>query len=95
MVQGDLRPSVMQYRNSSSQGEPLSVIGKPCLPSCSQRPPLAAGPARTQLHVFLPTEAEGEEVDSESVDEGFMDELDSKIISLKLQQGTSKTFTLH
>lgn len=99
MVQGDLRPLVMQYRNSSSQGEPLSVIGKPCLPSCSERPALAAaaaaGPARTQIHVFLPTEAEGEEVDSESVDEGFMDELDSKITSLKLQQGAVKTLTYH
>lgn len=76
----------------------MSVVGKPCLPSCSERPTLAAaaaGPARTQLHVFLPTEAEGEEVDSESVDEGFMDELDSKIISLKLQQGAPKTLTYH
>ncbi|XP_078032137.1 uncharacterized protein LOC144467421 [Epinephelus lanceolatus] len=95
MVQGDLRPLVMQYRNSLSQGEPLSIIGKPCLPSCSERPSLAAGSARTQLHVFLPTEAEEEEVDSESVDEGFMDELDSKITSLKLQQGASKTLTYH
>ncbi|XP_042362936.1 uncharacterized protein LOC121958132 [Plectropomus leopardus] len=94
-VQGDLRPSVVQYRNSPSQGEPLSVVGKPCLPSCGERPALAAGPGRTQLHVFLPTEAEGEEVDSESVDEGFMDELDSKITSLKLQQGAPKTLTYH
>ncbi|XP_044027846.1 uncharacterized protein LOC122864457 isoform X2 [Siniperca chuatsi] len=96
-VQGDLRPLVMQYRNSSSQGEPLSLVGKPCLPSCSKRPAVAAaaGPARTQLHVFLPTEAEGEEVDSESVDEGFMDELDSKITSLKLQHGAPKTVTYH
>ncbi|KAK5883246.1 hypothetical protein CesoFtcFv8_019598 [Champsocephalus esox] len=93
--QGDLRPLVMQYRNSSPQGEPLYVVGKPCLPSSSERPApsAAAGPARTQLHVFLPTEAEGEEVDSESVDEGFMDELDSKITSLKLQQGAAKTLT--
>lgn len=93
MVQGDPRPSVMQHRNSLSQGELLSVVGKPCLRSGSKRPALAAGPARTQLHVFLPTEAEGEEVDSESVDEGFMDELDSKMISLKLQQGAPKTVT--
>lgn len=84
--------------------EPLSVIGKTCLPGSSQRvvaaanatanaaaTAAAAGPGRTQLHVFLPTEAEGEEVDSESVDEGFMDELDSKITSLKLQQRASKT----
>ncbi|KAI3358825.1 hypothetical protein L3Q82_015222, partial [Scortum barcoo] len=61
----------------------------------SAPPPPAAGPARTQLHVFLPTEAEGEEVDSESVDEGFMDELDSKMTSLKLQQGAPKTATYH
>ena len=74
----------------------MSVVGKPCLPSCGQRPAVAAattGPARTQLHVFLPSEAEGEEVDSESVDEGFMDELDSKITSLKLQQAAPKTVT--
>ncbi|XP_056255605.1 uncharacterized protein LOC130183889 [Seriola aureovittata] len=90
---GDLRPLATQYRNCSSHGEPLSVIGKPCLLSCSLRPgpAAAAGPARTQLHVFLPTEAEGEEADSESVDEGFMDELDSKMNSLKLQQ----TVTYH
>ncbi|XP_075962332.1 uncharacterized protein LOC142965317 [Anarhichas minor] len=100
MVQGDLRPLVMQYRNSSSQGGPLSVVGRPCLPGCSERPALAAaasaaatGPARTQLHVFLPTEAEGEEVDSELVDEGFMDELDNRLTSLKLQQRTPKTHT--
>lgn len=92
---GDLRPLVMQDNNSTSQGEPLSVIGKPCLPSCSERPVVAVAaavrPARPQLHVFLPTEAEGEEVDSQSVDEGFMDELDSKITSLSLQQGAPKT----
>lgn len=89
MVQGDHRPSVIHHRNSLLNGEPLFVVGKPCLPSCSPRPAVSvtAGPARTQLHVFLPTEAEGEEVDSESVDEGFMDELDSKMTSLKLKQG--------
>ncbi|XP_042290963.1 uncharacterized protein LOC121912697 [Thunnus maccoyii] len=85
MAQGGFRPLAMQ-----SQAEPLSVVGKPCLLNCSQRPAMATGPGRTQLHVFLPTEAEGEEVDSESVDEGFMDELDSKITSLKLQQGAPK-----
>lgn len=37
----------------------------------------ATVPARPQLHIFLPTEAE-EEADSESVDEGFMDELDCR-----------------
>lgn len=95
MEQGELQPAVIRYHNSTFQGEPLSVIGKPCLLSCSQRPAVsaAAGPARTQLHVFLPTEAEGEEADSESVDEGFMDELDCKITSLKLQQGPPRTVT--
>ncbi|GAA6233299.1 uncharacterized protein LOC120786461 [Lates japonicus] len=94
---GDLRPLAMQHCHSLPQGEPLSVIGKPCLPSCGQRPPpvAASGPARPQLHVFLPTEVEGEEVDSESADEGFMDELDSKITSLKLQQGALKTVSYH
>ncbi|KAM3596008.1 uncharacterized protein V6R79_006787 [Siganus canaliculatus] len=88
------------HRYSSSLAEPLSVIGKPCLPSSGQRPAVAAataiaGPARPQLHVFLPTEAEAEEVDQESVDEGFMDELDCKISCLKLQPGTPKTLTYH
>ncbi|XP_034561176.1 uncharacterized protein LOC117828254 [Notolabrus celidotus] len=94
-VQGDLRASVMPH-NPLSQGEPLSVVGKPCLLSCSERSTqrTVTGPARTQLHVFLPTEAEGEEVDSESVDEGFMDELDSKITSQKLQQGAPKRVSL-
>ncbi|XP_030004121.1 uncharacterized protein LOC115428979 [Sphaeramia orbicularis] len=99
VIRGDPRPLVMQDRNALTLAEPLSVIGKPCLPSCSPRPILATaaanGQKRTQLHVFLPTEAEGEEVDSESVDEGFMDELDSKITSLKLQQGAPKTVTYH
>lgn len=88
MLHGDFRPSASQYKE-----EPLSVVGKPCLLTCSQRP--AAGPARTQIHVFLPSEAEGEEADRESVDEGFMDELDSKITSLKLQQEAPKTNTPH
>jgi len=88
MLRKDLRPSAAQRRNSSSQGEPLSVVGKPCPLSCSQRP--AAPPARTQLHVFLPSEAEAQEADCESVDEGFMDELDSRMSSLKLQQGAKQ-----
>lgn len=59
-------------------------------------------PKRTQLHVFLPTgdgarEGDGErvEADSESVDEGFMDELDSKITALRLQRGGPKTVPYH
>ncbi|XP_051811584.1 uncharacterized protein LOC110963609 [Acanthochromis polyacanthus] len=93
-AQGDLRPSAAQYRTSPSQEEPLSVVGKPCLLSCSQRS-AAVGPSRAQLHVFLPSEAEGEEADRESVDEGFMDDLDNKITSLKLQQGARKAVTHH
>ncbi|KAM7373554.1 hypothetical protein PAMP_008396 [Pampus punctatissimus] len=89
MVQGDLRPLAMRCRSSSSQAEPLSVVGKPCLLNSTLAS--AAGPGRTQLHVFLPT-GEGEVVDSESVDEGFMDELDNKITSLKLQQGKTATY---
>ncbi|XP_032435822.1 uncharacterized protein LOC116730589 [Xiphophorus hellerii] len=81
MLQGDFR-----RRNSSScQGETLFVVGKPCFQGCGPRPPAAAGPAgRAQLHVFLPSEAEPE-ADRESVDEGFMDELDCRITALKLQ----------
>lgn len=94
VVHSDL--TVRQYPNSLFQGEPLSVVGRPCLLSYSDCPPPAAAaaadsPARTQLHVFLPTEAAGEEEGSESVDEGFMDETDSKITSLKLQHGAPKT----
>ncbi|KAJ8334753.1 hypothetical protein SKAU_G00403920 [Synaphobranchus kaupii] len=86
----DLRPLVMQYRQAP-QGGTLVVRGKHCLP----RPPtpsIITEPARTELHVFLPTEGagEGEEGDNESVDEGFMDELDSKITSLKIHHGEPK-----
>ncbi|MEQ2295905.1 hypothetical protein AMECASPLE_019371 [Ameca splendens] len=90
MLHADLR----RRNSSSSQEEALSVVGKPCFLSCNQRP--AAGPpGRAQLHVFLPSETEGEEGDGESVDEGFMDELDSKITSLKLQQKVIQTITNH
>lgn len=88
MLPGDARPAAPQQ-----QDEPLAVVGRPCPPGCSQRP--AAAPARPQIHVFLPSEAEAEEADSESVDEGFMDELDSKITSLKLQPGAPKTAAPH
>ncbi|KAM9738439.1 uncharacterized protein ACNS7B_013789 [Menidia menidia] len=74
------------WRRAPPQGAPLSVVGKPCPLSCSRRPAVALGPARAQLHVFLPSEAQGEEADCESVDEGFMDELDVRVSSLKLQQ---------
>lgn len=82
VLQGNFR-----RRNSSScQGETLFVVGKPCFLGCGPRPPAAAGPAgRAQLHVFLPSEAKPEEADRESVDEGFMDELDCRITALKLQ----------
>ncbi|XP_074543548.1 uncharacterized protein LOC141803434 [Halichoeres trimaculatus] len=94
-AQAELKPSVLPH-SSLSKREPLFVVGKPCPLGFSERSTqrTATGPARTQLHVFLPSEAEGEEVDSESVDEGFMDELDSKITSLKLQQGAPKTVSL-
>ncbi|KAJ8384953.1 hypothetical protein AAFF_G00196190 [Aldrovandia affinis] len=89
--QRELRPSVMQYRRAPHEGT-LAVRGKHCLPS-PPAPSVAQlpTPARTQLHVFLPTEGagEGEEGDNESVDEGFMDELD-KVTSLKLHQGEPK-----
>ncbi|KAI1901781.1 hypothetical protein AGOR_G00037930 [Albula goreensis] len=88
----EIRPLVVQYRQPL-HGETLAVRGKQCLPVPSS--PSAPAPARTQLHVFLPTEGavQREERDNESVDEGFMDELDSKVISLKLQQGEAKTST--
>ena len=93
-TRSELRPSVMPYGRSSSDGEALSVVGRPYLPGCCQTLASVAAslpPKRTQLHVFLPTgdragEEDGEEADSESVDEGFMDELDSKITALRLQR---------
>ncbi|KAM8840071.1 uncharacterized protein AB9W97_001047 [Spinachia spinachia] len=93
LVHSDL--TVRQCHSSLFQGEPLSVVGRPCLLSYTECLPLAAAatadsPARTQLHVFLPTEDEGEE-GSASVDEGFMDEVESKITSLKLQHGAPMT----
>lgn len=88
-----LESAVIGYSNSPCQGEPLSVTGKPCLLSCTQRSavPTLPMPARPQLHIFLPTDEKGVEMDSESVDEGFLDELDYKITSLKLQQGSAPT----
>ncbi|RVE66737.1 hypothetical protein OJAV_G00110600 [Oryzias javanicus] len=83
----DLLTSAGLHGSPSSWEEPLSVVGKPCLLRCSQRA------ARSQLHIFLPSEAKAEEVDRESVDEGFMDELDIKIGSLKLQEEPAKTVT--
>ncbi|XP_061111927.1 uncharacterized protein LOC133137600 [Conger conger] len=87
--QRELRPLVMQYRQAP-QGGTLAVRGKHCLPR-PPSPPVTTEPARTELHVFLPTEGAGEEGDNESVDEGFMDELDSKVTSLKNHQGEPKT----
>lgn len=83
----DLLTSASRHGSSSSWEEPLCVVGKPCLLRCSQRA------ASSQLHIFLPSEAEVEELDRESVDEGFMDELDIKIGSLKLQEEPVKTIT--
>lgn len=87
-LHGDLQ----RRDSSSSQGEALSVVGKPCFLSCSQRPADSAGPSgRAQLHVFLPSEAEAEEGDGEPVDEGFMDEPDCSATSLKLQHKVPQT----
>ncbi|KAJ8000004.1 hypothetical protein DPEC_G00200310 [Dallia pectoralis] len=86
--QSELRPLVMQYRRAP-QGDALTVRGRPCLSLPSKPPtPVAPMPARTQLHIFLPTEGVGEEeeVDNESVDEGFLEELDNKFTSLKIHQ---------
>ncbi|CAL8298759.1 unnamed protein product [Lota lota] len=96
-IWSELRPSVMRYGRSSSERESLSVVGRPCLPGCCRT--LASVGAslplkRTALHVFLPTgdpAGEGEAADSESVDEGFMDELDSKINALRLHRVRPKT----
>lgn len=87
VLHGDLRLSAAQrWSSSPCQGGPLSVVGTPCVLSCSQcRPPAA----RAQLHIFLPNEEE--EVDRESVDEGFMEELDNKMSCLKIQQAPPQT----
>ena len=81
----------MRYGRGLSAQEGLTVVGRPCLPGyCRTLASVAASLPlkRTELHVFLPTgdpSAEGEEADAESVDEGFMDELDSKINALRLR----------
>ncbi|KAI4904990.1 hypothetical protein NFI96_017071 [Prochilodus magdalenae] len=86
-----LRPLVKQCRQTPNN-ETLSIRGTPCLPS---RPSAAAAAttSRTQLHVFLPVEGAGEEEDkdSESIDEGFMDEVENKVSILKHPRGDSKT----
>lgn len=60
--------------------ETLSVRGKTCLPF----QPLPTAASRKELHIFLPAQGAGEDEtrDSESVDEGFMDELENKISTL-------------
>jgi len=75
--------------------ETLSVRGKTFLPT--RHYPDGASSSRShthQLHVFLPAEGAGpgEDRDSESIDEGFMDELDSKVNTLRarLQQYPKK-----
>ncbi len=81
-----LQALVRQHRQPINL-ETLSVRGKTCLPT-QHLPTSSSSSPRTQLHVFLPAEgARQEEVrDSESVDEGFMDELDNKVTTLRLQQ---------
>ncbi|TRY94429.1 hypothetical protein DNTS_011355 [Danionella cerebrum] len=68
--------------------ETLSVKGTTCVLSQHSAISCSSSSSRTQLHVFLPAEGTRleDDRDSESVDEGFMDELDNKISSLKLQQ---------
>ncbi len=67
--------------------EALSVRGKTCLPT-QHLPTSSSNEPRTQLHVFLPVDGARQENDrdSESDDEGFMDELDNKVTTLRLQQ---------
>lgn len=95
-IRSELRPFIVHYGLGSPEGEALSVVGRPC----QTLAPVVASlpPKRTHLHVFLPTgdqAREGEEADSESVDEGFMDELDSKITALRLQHGGSNAVPYH
>lgn len=80
----NLQP-LARHSSEPPKHETLSVRGKTCLPS--QPLSTASAASRKELHIFLPAEgAEEEETrDSESVDEGFMDELDNKISTLELQ----------
>lgn len=72
-----LQPLVRQRRQPINI-ETSSIRGKTCLPT-QHLPTSSSSASRTQLHVFLPAEGAGleEDRDSESVDEGFMDELDN------------------
>ncbi|CAL8396760.1 unnamed protein product [Gadus morhua 'NCC'] len=100
-IWSELRPSVMRYGRGSSAREGLSVVGRPCLPGCCRTLASVAASLplkRTELHVFLPTgdpAREAGETDAESVDEGFMDELDCKINSLRLQRVRPKSDPYH
>lgn len=87
------KSAVIWYPNSPFKSEPLSITGKPCLLSCSRRSVASTipVPARPQLHIFLPMDDKVIEMDNESVDEGFLDELDFKMTSLKLQQASAQT----
>ncbi|KAF4080530.1 hypothetical protein AMELA_G00172360 [Ameiurus melas] len=68
-----LRPSVKEQQSPGCQ-ENLSIKGIPCF----NRALPTKGPK--QLHVFLPTEgtADQDDKDSESIDEGFMDEISAR-----------------
>ncbi|XP_059366257.1 uncharacterized protein LOC132104711 [Carassius carassius] len=81
-----LQPLVRQRRQPVNL-QTLSVREKTCLPT-HHLPTSSSSASRTQLHVFLPAEGAGQEEDrdSESVDEGFMDELDNRVTNLRLQQ---------
>lgn len=82
-----LRPLVKE-QNSPGCQENLSITGIPCFSKAL----LAKGPK--QLHVYLPTEGtvEEDDKDSESTDEGFMDEVDHKAV-FKQQEGETKSLT--
>ncbi|GAA6099822.1 uncharacterized protein LOC125145209, partial [Tachysurus ichikawai] len=83
-----LGPLVKQQHSLGCQVENLSIKGIPCF----SRALPTKGPK--QLHVFLPTEGavHVDDKDSESIDEGFMDEVDHKS-ALKQQEGERKTVT--
>lgn len=83
-----LRPLVKQQHLPGCQVENLSIKGIPCFSRASS----TKGPK--QLHVYLPSEGtvEEDDKDSESIDEGFMDEVDHKSV-LKLQEGERITPT--
>ncbi|KAK6474347.1 hypothetical protein HHUSO_G26572 [Huso huso] len=78
--QSGLRPVVLKYQKKSPARD-ISVRGTPCV-----QPPGAAPPpsltSKTELHVYLPAGGE----DCESVDEGFMEDIESEFHSLSVRE---------